>query len=65
MTNETPTNLAVVDCCATCLWFRGCLDNAWCKRYQLRILPQTKCDTFERRPDLPIWIVAEPIVRER
>lgn len=60
---ERPTNLAVVDCCATCLHFRGWADNARCERYAIRVLPQTKCDTHERDPRVPVWVIAEPVER--
>lgn len=58
---ERPKNLPVVGCCATCLHFRGWLDNAWCERYHIRVLPQTRCDTFERDPRLPLWVIVEPV----
>jgi hypothetical protein len=64
MDDERPMNLPLIDCCATCTHFRGWLDNARCGKYQIAIFPYTKCDTFERRPDLPVWVLVEPIKDE-
>ncbi len=61
MNDEIPANLAVVNCCATCTWFRSCFNFAWCGRYDIHVLPQTKCDTFERRSGTPLWIITEPM----
>lgn len=63
MTTERPTNLPLVECCATCMHFRGWLDNAWCGRYSIRVFPYTKCDTFDRGLGLPLWVVVEPVER--
>lgn len=62
MEDERPTNLPVMRCCATCEHFRGWLDNAWCARWEIKVLPYTKCDTgYERRADMPMWILVERI----
>jgi hypothetical protein len=54
---ERPANLAVVECCATCVHFRG----AWCGKWDIAVLPQTKCDTgYKRRVDIPMWVIVAP-----
>lgn len=62
--NKEPMQLPVVNCCATCKWFRGWCDNAWCEKHQIGVLSFTKCDTFERTAKLPLWIVCEPVERK-
>jgi hypothetical protein len=56
-TEERPTNLAVVACCATCRHMR---DGEWCNKWDIAVLSQTKCDTYERRMDIPMWIIVAP-----
>ena len=64
MTAERPEHLTVMACCATCTHYRGFCDSAWCARWSIRVLPQTKCDSYERTPHIPLWIVAEPVGKE-
>lgn len=61
MNDEKPMNLAVIDCCATCEWWRGWLDNAWCAWWYIKVAPHTKCDSFKRKPGLPMWVLVAPI----
>lgn len=60
-TTHEPMHLPVVDCCASCAWVRGFADNAWCAQHFDPVLPSTKCDTFERRAHLPVWVTCRKV----
>ena len=59
MDEHKTMELPVVDCCATCVWMRGWLDNMWCGKHTIGVLPYTKCDEFVRRPTMPLWVICD------
>jgi len=67
--HEQLLNLPVVNCCATCAFMRGQVDNAWCDKHLMGVLAYTKCDDFDRRAHLPVWVICrkEPtdVLKER
>lgn len=61
---ERRLNLSVADCCATCVRISARAGYPWCEKHAVRVLAYTKCDAFERRMTLPVWVMVGQGERE-
>jgi len=61
MSEHTPMNLPVIDCCATCAHRRGRPVHMWCGKHLIEVAAFTKCDDFTRLPAYPLWKTCDVI----